>query len=845
MRRVKRGAVRLLLAGALIPAQIATASTGAAQSPTTDPNRDIIITGQVPPLFRDITPERELDEDAIAGYDLSTIDELLGELGGELGDDEQPLILVNGERVNDVDQIGAFPVEVLRNVQVLPRGSAVRLGGRSGQRVISLTLHRQARSATLTVAPKIATDGDWHSNRGEAIGTYVRGSTRANLTLRVRDDSNLLESERDIIQPQPRLPYALAGNIIGYPDTLREIDPLLSALAGEIVTVAPIPATANPTLADFVANANDAAVTDIGEFRTLRPATRNYDLNGTVGTRLAPWLTSTATIRLSRNLSRLRRGLPSALFILSPDNPFSPFSDDVALAYYGTEPLHSRSRRDSANGNLTLNGTFGSWTANFNARHSRSNDVTRTERQATSTISLDDSIDPFSADLSDLIVLRTDKFTSRSVATLAQLTLDGPAAKLPAGNLQTVFEGRLAWNRQRSDSSFSATDEPRKFRRSEQSIRGAVDVPLASRENGFLPELGELSATAEFSRIHYSDAGSLSHHALGLTWEPRPPLRLGALIEETGRPPSIQILGNPVIVTPDVRVFDPLTGETVDVVQITGGNPDIRAEKTTIRRVNGLLRLVPRLNLQLNAEYTDTDARHFVSSLPSASAAVTLAFPDRFIRDANGVLTTVDLRPVNFDSHRDKRLRWGFSLNARLDGARDSANPTLRSAGRTPVSQRKSLQLTVNHTIVFSDKISIRPGLDLVNLLEGGAIGIASGRVRHQLDGTAALTSGGLGIRAGVNWRGKSTLESRIGGVTDTLRFSPVLGVSLRAFADMKRIVPHSDWARGLRLSLNVANLTNDRQKVRDSFGNTPLQYQPGYREPIGRTVEFELRKVF
>jgi len=25
----------------------------------------------------------------------------------------------------------------------------------------------------------------------------------------------------------------------------------------------------------------------------------------------------------------------------------------------------------------------------------------------------------------------------------------------------------------------------------------------------------------------------------------------------------------------------------------------------------------------------------------------------------------------------------------------------------------------------------------------------------------------------------------------------------------------------------------------------TPLQYQPGYRDPVGRTIEFELRKVF
>ena len=61
----------------------------------------------------------------------------------------------------------------------------------------------------------------------------------------------------------------------------------------------------------------------------------------------------------------------------------------------------------------------------------------------------------------------------------------------------------------------------------------------------------------------------------------------------------------------------------------------------------------------------------------------------------------------------------------------------------------------------------------------------------------------------------------------------------------MKQLFPHSKVARGFRLSVDVINLFNDRQAVRDSLGATPLQYQPGYRDPIGRTIEFEIRKVF
>lgn len=96
-----------------------------------------------------------------------------------------------------------------------------------------------------------------------------------------------------------------------------------------------------------------------------------------------------------------------------------------------------------------------------------------------------------------------------------------------------------------------------------------------------------------------------------------------------------------------------------------------------------------------------------------------------------------------------------------------------------------------------------------------------------------------------MNWRGASRLETRIAGSTSLLNFSSLLTVNFRAFADVQRFFPGSQWAGKTRISLNGLNLMNNRQSVTDSLGSTPLQYQPGYRDPIGRTVELELRKVF
>ena len=851
-----RGSALLLASAALcIPVGHDRAE---AQSTPDQSQQEIIVQGQS--LFTDVIPERDLDEQSIAGYGASTVDELLSELQQELGEEELPLIIVNGERINDLDQIGALPVEVLRNVRVLPRGSAVRAGGRTGQRVISLTVKPTVKSATVLVAPKIATDGDWNALRGEAIGTYVRGATRANLTLRGRRESNLLESERDILQPDPRLPYALDGNVIGFPDTDGEIDPLLSALAGELVTVTPIPAIADPALSDFVANANDPAVTDIGEFRTLKPRVRNFDLNGTYAMRLASWLTGTATIRLGRNHSRSLRGLAQGLFVLSEDNPASPFSTDVGLSFYGPEPLVYRSRRDNGELNITLNGRFGKWTSNFNARHIESKDISRNERTAVfGPIALDNDFDPFVSDVSALITKRTDVFEGRSIADHAILSATGPAMTLPAGDVQATVEGRLIWARQRSESSLSPDGE-RRYRRTEKAVRGAVDVPLTSVANGFMPQFGDLNLTGEYSLVHFSDAGTLHNHSLGVNWEPTDRLRFSAETETVERAASVQLLNNPTTITPNVRVFDPLTGETVDVTQITGGIRTLDPESTRTRRVSGQFVLVPRLNLQLNAEYTDTDQRDFLSSLPEASAAVMLAFPDRFLRDSNGRLITVDLRPVNFDSHREKRLRYGFSLSTALGagpsvaaisssvGGDDGDDGVAAAPARTSSITGRAgarLQISANHSIVFSDEIKIRPGLDPVNLLEGGAIGIGGGRVRHQFDATASLNSRGVGARLTANWRGASWLDTRISGVEQRLRFSPLLLVNFRAFADASRLFGESAWTRQLRLSIIGTNLTNHRQRVRDDLGLTPLQYQRGYRDPIGRTIELEIRKVF
>ena len=414
-------------------------------------------------------------------------------------------------------------------------------------------------------------------------------------------------------------------------------------------------------------------------------------------------------------------------------------------------------------------------------------------------------------------------------------------------------EGRLAHASIRSRSNFSFDNQTLTFTRSEQGLRGALEVPIASRQAGFLPALGELSATAEYARVHFSDAGLMKRESVALVWTPLDALRLRAAREHVDTPAPIELLGSPVIVTPDVRIFDVLTGETVDVVAVSGGNPHLLPQSSRETRLSAILRLVPRLGLELNGDYVDSDQRNFVSGLPPASTAIMAAFPDRFTRDATGTLVRVDVRPVNFARHEQRRLRYGFTLNAPLSGGGAAGLPTVGDEAADAAAAAAAnlahpawrLQITANDTMMFSDKIVIREGLEPVDLLSGGAIGIGGSSLHHLLDATVGITSGGTGMRLGAVWRGSSTLQTRTDGLPNMLHFSPLLQLNLRAFADLHRFLPHSSWSKSARVALNVVNLTDKRQKVRDSFGNTPLQYQPAYRDPLGRTIEVELRKVF
>ena len=124
--------------------------------------------------------------------------------------------------------------------------------------------------------------------------------------------------------------------------------------------------------------------------------------------------------------------------------------------------------------------------------------------------------------------------------------------------------------------------------------------------------------------------------------------------------------------------------------------------------------------------------RDLVSGVPAASTPV--AFPERFQRRGR---PAGDGRhaPGDFQRESNEQLRYGASFFVPI-------GPGGRSA--PPASQAR-LEVSFSHTVTLRDTILIRQGLTVVDLLEGGAVGIGGGRARHIVSVSIAVTQAGSG----------------------------------------------------------------------------------------------------
>ncbi|MBJ7378058.1 MAG: TonB-dependent receptor, partial [Sphingobium sp.] len=155
------------------------------------------------------------------------------------------------------------------------------------------------------------------------------------------------------------------------------------------------------------------------------------------------------------------------------------------------------------------------------------------------------------------------------------------------------------------------------------------------------------------------------------------------------------------------------------------------------------------------------------------------------------------------------------------------------------------------HTWHLTESIAIAPGVPQLNLLDGDATGSSGGQPRHEIEARVGYMNNGIGARLGIDWESGTHVDGALTGTaggSSRLNFGSLATANLRLFANLgqvqglERKIP---FLRGARISFNIDNIFNQRREVTDATGATPLRYQPGYLDPLGRTVSISFRKLF
>ncbi len=568
-----------------------------------------------------------------------------------------------------------------------------------------------------------------------------------------------------------------------------------------------------------------AGTPDARPYRTLMPRTNTGSLNGTISRTVLGDVAASFNARVEATDSRAGLGL------------------DVA------RPLVRDSNGVSGHAGMTLNSNLGSWQWTLTANADLGRNESLTDRTG-----------------------RTDR--DRAVGKTRSADLDavfsGSLFKLPAG--EAVASVGLGGEAERIASHSVRAGLVQDSRLSRSTARGQanIDLPIANRGRAVLRPLGKLSLNANAGVDEVSRFGTLATYGYGLAWTPFTGLDVTASVSHEDNAPTIQQLGNPLVATPDVRVFDYLRGETAFVTRIDGGNSGLGAEKARVNRLSVTAKPFRNTDLSLTANWTDTRTGRAILSFPTATAALEAAFPARFVRDGTGRLVSVDMRPVSVADTRQQTLRWGFNFSKRL-GPAPQGNPVdaMRGAGGgSPhgggpgaagpgtggpprggfggggFGRQPRVQFALYHSWQLRDDVLLGTGQPRLDLLDGDAIGNSGGVSRHRIEAQGGVSKNGLGLRFSGNWQS----GTRVRGATDTLRFGSLTTLDLRAFANLGLVNNWGrthEWLRGAQIFLGVSNVFNAKQDVRNSAGLIPSGYVPDQMDAQGRTVRITFRKLF
>jgi hypothetical protein len=162
------------------------------------------------------------------------------------------------------------------------------------------------------------------------------------------------------------------------------------------------------------------------------------------------------------------------------------------------------------------------------------------------------------------------------------------------------------------------------------------------------------------------------------------------------------------------------------------------------------------------------------------------------------------------------------------------------------------LRISLFHTVFFDNQFLVRPGGPLLDFLDGASLNGGGGQPRQEIQAQLNIAERGYGAELNADWKSGTTvkggLPGALGAASGDLSFSGIVKVNARLFADLEKrpaLLARVPWVKGARVSLSVSNIFDQKISVHDAAGVTPLNFQPAYVDPLGRTWRISFRKLF
>lgn len=776
-----------------------------------------------------------MDEAEIQSYGAASLTELLDLLSPQTGSgrgrgDGHPVVLLNGRRISGFREIRDLPPEAIRRMEILPEEVALRYGYPPNQRVVNFILKDNFASKTVSAEYEPSTHGGTADSELEAGLLRIDGPRRLNITGKINDTTMLTEAERGVIQTTDDIP-----TVAGDPDP--------------------------------------------AEFRSLIDDSQTYSLNGTWSTAFgqgpeAPALTLNAAV--TRADSRSLNGLDT-VELVGPDGS----SELRSLP----GPLTRTTHANTFEGGAVLNKLIDGWQFTATADGSYSDTKTSVDQPrdtsalvdaaAAGTLAIDGPLPALPPGATDHA--RTQDYGLNSLATLA-----GAPFRLPAGEASLTLKTGFAYTR--SDNSDTRTAADLSLSRSDLSVGANLALPIASRSKKVLGGIGDVSVNFSAGLDRLSDFGTLTDWSAGVTWGLTARLGLQASYIVNEAAPTLNQLGNPTLLSFNVPVYDFATGQTTLVTIVNGGNPNLKRETQRDIKLAANWELPFLKNSNLIVEYFRNRSSDVTQDFPLLTPEIEAAFPDRVVRDASGNLVAIDRRPVTYSEIKSSRMRWGFNIGGTIGkpqpggrggfmgpggpGGPRGPGGGFGGPGRGPGggamgggprgmmgggpggpggNGQGRWNLSVYHTVQFTNTVLVAPGGPVLDLLDGDAL-TAGGVPRHGIEMEGGGFYRGFGLRLNGNWSAPVTVRASGAPGSSDLRFGSVTKLNLRAFVNFdqqKKIVEDVPFLKGARLMFKVDNLLDSRQLVTDGSGEVPLSYQADYRDPRGRVIGIDFRKMF